>query len=311
MLDGIISESHNAFVGGRQTIDSVLVANECLDSCLKSRTPGILCKLDIEKMYNHVNWDCLPYLLDQMGFGSKWRGWIRYYISTVRYSILINGSPSGFFGRSRGHRQGDPLSPFLFLFVMEVLSRMLQRMDEAGLIRGFEVGRAMGVSVSISHLLYADDTILFCDADLHQLLHIRLVLSCFEVVTKLGVNTGKSEMVPVGEVGNLAQLADIMCCRVGGLPMSYLGMPLETSFKAQSVWNPILEKIERHLTGWKKLYLSIGGRLTLLKSTLSSLPTFYLSLFTIPVSVAVQIEKLQRNFLWGGMGEENELHLVD
>ncbi len=212
VLDGIISESHNAFVGGRQTIDSVLIANECLDSRLKSRTPGILCKLDIEKMYDHVNWDCVPYLLDQMGFGSKWRGWIRYYISTVRYSILINGSPSGFLGRSRGHRQGDPLSPLLFLFVIEVLSRMLQRTDEAGLIRGFQAGRAMGVSVSISHLLFADDTILFCDADLHQLLHIRLVLSCFEVVTKLGVNTGKSEMVPVGEVGNLAQLADIMCC---------------------------------------------------------------------------------------------------
>jgi hypothetical protein len=83
----------------------------------------------------------------------------------------------------------------------------------------------------------------------------------------------------------------------GSLPMSYLGLPLGASFKASSVWNPILEKVERRLAGWKKLYLSKGGRLTLLKSTLSSLPTYYLSLFTIPKHMAARIEKLQRNFL--------------
>jgi hypothetical protein len=87
-------------------------------------------------------------------------------------------------------------------------------------------------------------------------------------------------------------------------------MPLGASYKAVSVWDPILEKMERRLAGWKKLYLSKGGRLTLLKSTLSCLPTYFLSLFTIPVSVAHRIEKQQRNFSWGGMGEEFKHHLV-
>ena len=89
------------------------------------------------------------------------------------------------------------------------------------------------------------------------------------------INVGKSEIVPVGEVNNLAELASILHYWVGSLPLKYLGMPLGTSFKTASIWNPILEKMEKKLSGWKRLYLSKGGRLTLLRSTLSSLPTYF------------------------------------
>ena len=183
VLDGLVSESQNAFVGGRQTLDSVLIANECLDSRVKSRIPGVVCKLDIEKAYDHVNWDCLIYLMDRMGFGSRWKTWIRTCISSVRFSVMVNGSPSGFFGSSRGIRQEDPLSPLLFLLVMEVLSRMLHRTEEAGFIRGFKAGNGVEDDFHVSHLLFADDTIVFCDAEHEQLLHLRMVLSCFEAVT--------------------------------------------------------------------------------------------------------------------------------
>ena len=108
------------------------------------------------------------------------------------------------------------------------------------------------------------------------------MLSCFQASTGLKVNIGKSEIVPVGEVNNLDALANILQCRVGSLPMKYLGMSLETSFKTASIWNPILEKMEKKLSGWKCLYLSKGVGFMLLKITLSSLPTCFLSLFTIP-----------------------------
>uniref|UniRef100_A0A2N9H4G3 Reverse transcriptase domain-containing protein n=1 Tax=Fagus sylvatica TaxID=28930 RepID=A0A2N9H4G3_FAGSY len=253
VLDGFISESQNAFVGGRKILDSVLIANECLDSRLKSHVPGVICKLDIEKTYDHVNWQCLLGLLERMGF-------------------------EGFFTNSRGLRQEDPLSSLLFLLVMEVLSRMLKKVESEGLIRGFSAGNNGSNGLRISHLLYADDTILFCDADMSQLLYVRMVLNFFEAATSLRVNMSKSEMVPVGE--------------------------------ATAVWNPILEKMERRLSGWQKLYLSKGDRLTLFRSTLSSLPTYFLSLFTIPISVAHRIEKLQRDFLCGGMGNDFKHHLV-
>uniref|UniRef100_A0A2N9HCX4 Reverse transcriptase domain-containing protein n=1 Tax=Fagus sylvatica TaxID=28930 RepID=A0A2N9HCX4_FAGSY len=184
--------------------------------------------------------------------------------------------------------KGDPLSPLLFLLVMEILSRMLRKVEEEGLIRGFRAGSNAAEGLCISHLLYADDTILFCDADLDQLVYVRMVLTCFEAVTGLRVNMAKSEMVPVGEVQNIAELAESLCCHIGGLPLSYLGMPLGALYKAVAVWNPIIEKLERRLSGWQKLYLSKGGRLTLLK----------------------KLRSCKGTFLWGGMGDVVKHHLV-
>ena len=182
VLDNLIFETQNSFVGGRQILDSMLIANECLDSRLKSKISGVVCKLDIEKAYDHVNWEALFYLLGRMGLRLKWRRWIKACVSFVCFSVLVNGSPEGFFGNSRGLKQGHPLSPLLFLLVMEVLSRLLKKTKECNLIRGFHVGAVNSVEVSISHLLFANDTILFCDASREQLLSIRLVLSCFRLL---------------------------------------------------------------------------------------------------------------------------------
>jgi hypothetical protein len=237
-------------VKGRQILDSILIANECLDSRLKAAIPGVLCKLDLEKAYDHVNWKFLLYILQRCGFLEKWRKWIYFCISTVRFSILVNGSPCGFFPSSRGIRQGDPLSPLLFVIVMEALSRLIDKAIEVGLISGFSVGSGVDAPLMISHLLFADDTLILFEADPEHITHLRHILIWFEAPSGLRINLGKSELVQVGDVPHLELLADILGCKTTTLPMNYLGPPLGAGFKLQSIWNPIVEKMERRLAGW-------------------------------------------------------------
>jgi hypothetical protein len=311
VVEKIISNPQNAFVKGRQILDSVLIANECLDSRIKSGEPGLLCKLDIEKAYDHVNWDFLLYMLRRCGFGERWCSWIAHCISSVRFSVLVNGTPAGFFGSSRGLRQGDPLSPLLFVIVMQAFSKLFSVTVQRGFLSGFSVGSSSNGVINISHLLFADDALVFCGASPEHLLYLRMFLLSFEAVSGLKINLDKSVLVPVGLVDNMDELAGILGCGVSSLLLKYLGLPLGAPFKNKSSWDEVVGKIERRLASWKRLYLSKGGRVTLIKSTLSNLPTYFLSLFPIPSSVANRIEKLHRDFLWGGIGEEFKFHLVN
>ena len=129
----VVSSSQNAFVEGRQILDIALIANEAIDSLLKGDEAGVLCKLDLEKAYDHINWDFLMSVMQKMGFGEKWAGWIRWCISTASFSVLINGSPAGFFQGTRGLRQGDPISPYLYVLGMEALSCLINKAVRGGL----------------------------------------------------------------------------------------------------------------------------------------------------------------------------------
>lgn len=114
----------------------------------------------------------------------------------------------------------------------------------------------------------------------------------------------------MGEGIPMETLAPGLDCKIGSLPISYPGLPLRAPYKSTRVWDVVEERFKKRLSLWKRQYLSKGDRLTLVKSTLSSLPTYFISLFVIPKRVCVRLEKIQRDFLWGGGALENRPHLV-
>jgi hypothetical protein len=132
---------------------------------------------------------------------------------------LINGSPFGFFGSSQGVRQGDLLSPFLFVLVMEAFSRMISALYSRGLILGFFVGTREHDRVEVSHLLFADDTLVFCGVDASQIGYMGALLVCFEAVSGLKVNLTKSFLVLVGSLDDMDQLAGSLGCGIADLPL--------------------------------------------------------------------------------------------
>ncbi|RVW48943.1 Transposon TX1 uncharacterized 149 kDa protein [Vitis vinifera] len=260
VMGKLVSKSQNAFVEGRQILDASLIANEAIHSMQKSGGGGILCKLDIEKAYDHVNWSFLLWLMEMMGFGAKWISWIQWCIGT-----------------------GDPLSPYLFVIVMEALSCLLKIAKEGGFCRG---GNSM-----VSYLCW--------------------LLMWFEAMSGLKVNLNKSEIIAVGRMENVEEVALEFGCKVSKLPSSYLGLPLGAGFKEVATWDGVEERLRKRLSTWKRQYISKGSRMTLIRSTLSSMPIYCMSLSQMPRSVSSRLERIQRDFLWGGGALERKPHLVE
>ncbi|RVW26859.1 Transposon TX1 uncharacterized 149 kDa protein [Vitis vinifera] len=235
---------------------------------------GVVFKIDFEKAYDHVNWDFLDHVLEKKGFSPKWRNWMRGCLSSVSYAILVNGNAKGWVKASRGLRQ----------------SRNRTR---------------------VSHLQFADDTIFFSNSCAEELKTLKSLLLVFGQIFGLKVNLDKRNLFGINLDQNyLSRLALLLDYKASDWPILYLGLPLGGNPIACRFWDPVIERISRRLDGWQKAYLSFGGRITLIHSCLSHILSYFLSLFKIPALVAAKIERLQRDFLWSGVGEGKRDHLV-
>ncbi|KAK2637447.1 hypothetical protein Ddye_032239 [Dipteronia dyeriana] len=193
--------------------------------------------------------------------------------------------------------------------VAEVLNCLFLKTVEINLLKGTILGKDMG---QISHLQFGDNMILFLEPKLDYVRVAKRIFRCFELVSGLKINFHKSCILQIGKRRSLAnKTATVFRCKNEILPNSYLGLPLGANPNLKACWDPILAKIEKRLAPWKMRFLSKDGRLALIKTVLSNIPTYFLSVFRIPMGVAKKIKKLQRDFFRGDGIEKRRIHSVD
>jgi len=195
LLERIIHPVQSAFVSQRAIQDNILLAHEVINKFhhLRSRKGYVAIKLDMEKAYDRIEWDFLLQCLTHMGFHPIWINWIRECITSVSYSILVNNEPSGYFKPTRGLRQGDPLSPYLFLICMDVLAKRLA-------LRAQNSQSGIGIKLApraerIPCLFFADDSLLFCKATAQTAYHLKSILETFCHQSGQLINLHKSVIV--------------------------------------------------------------------------------------------------------------------
>ncbi|XP_071699246.1 uncharacterized protein [Rutidosis leptorrhynchoides] len=260
-------------------------------------------KVDFEKAFDSVDWRYLDFMLGQLGFGVKWRSWIKACLSSARTSILVNGSPTSEFSITSGLRQGDPLSPFLFIIVMEGLHLTMKSAVSNNLIKGVTIG-----NLNISHFLFADDVAIVSEWNSQDLDNILMVLEYFHLVSGMRINLQKSKLYGIGvEMDQVDLMASRCGCEAGNTPFKFLGLLIGSNPNRRAHWQHLTDKFDSKLSLWAANLLSIGGRYTLIKSVLGSLGIYYLSLFRAPISIIKSLEKKRARFFWGGCKEKRKM----
>ncbi|XP_022030457.1 uncharacterized protein LOC110931368 [Helianthus annuus] len=307
-MNSVTSQSQSAFVEKRNIFDGPLIVNEVVSWAKKKKLEVMLFKVDFDEAYDSVNWGFLLDNMKMMGFPKRWRRWINACLSSSKASVLVNGSPTKEFDLKRGLRQGDPLSPFLFILVMEVLDVFLKRAVTLGFYEGVKLPNGGPV---LTHLCYADDVIFLGRWSDKNVDILKRILRCLFLVSGLKVNLAKCSLMGVGVENVVVQeMAKNIGCKKGDIPFTFLGLPIGENMKRVKPWRPIIDKFSKKLSRWKAKSLSMGGRITLAKAVLGNLPSYFLSIFKAPVKVIKTLEGIRRDFVWGNTGSTCKMRWV-
>ena len=307
VLPQIISEHQSAFIKGRLITDNTLVAFETLHY-MKNHNSGnssyMALKLDMSKAYDRVEWSFLKDVMIKMGFNDRWVALIMECISSVTYSLLINGEPFGNIKPSRGIRQGDPLSPYLFLLCSKGFHRMIQKATKKGEIQGVSICRN---GPKLTHLFFTDDSLLFCRATTHDCQKVLEILSNYERVSGQKLNREKTAFFFSKSTPNFMDLLGVNELKQYE---EYLGLPALVGMNKRASFDQLKQKVWKRLQGWEGKLLSQAGREVLIKSVIQAIPTFIMSCFKLPTTLCHEIETLIRKFWWGQRGERRKVHWV-
>jgi hypothetical protein len=311
-LPSVISENQSSFIPGRSTIDNIIVLQETIHSLnrLQGKKSFMIIKLDLEKAYDRLEWSFVMDTLVHLGIPQELQNLIFHCISSASMNINWNGNMTESFNQGRGLRQGDPLSPYLFVLCIERLGHMIKDAVSAGEWAPYSFGR--GDCPKLSHICFADDLILVAEATEAQVGCVNKVLHEFCQKSGQKINLLKSQVffsknTPESQTTTLSHALGVHVTQDLGM---YLGAPMIHQRISKQSFAYLLDKMRKKLSGWKAKTLSFAGRVTLAQTSLVNIPGYVLQCTPIPVSVCEDVEQICRNFIWGTTAEARKTHLI-
>lgn len=235
----------------------------------------------------------------KLGFADKWVSLFMRSMTSVNYSFCLNHSSFGKLYLQRGLRQGDPLSPYLFVPCAPGLSYIFSKAVERRLIRGVKVANSCPV---ISHLFFADDSLIFFKVTKEDNLNVRNYLNIYEKTSRQMVNFGKSVLSfsPSSSPRIISIIEKVLSVPVVSGHDVYLGLPTFSLRNKKIQFRYILERITKKIQGWSSKLFSMSGRAVLIKSVIQAIPSYAMSCYRIPASICRRVEQICANFWWKG-----------
>ena len=246
--------------------------------------------------------------MEKMGFNHRWISLLLVCVTTVSYSILVNGELKGMIIPTRGIRQGDHLSPFLFLFCTEGLHGLISQVAHNGDIHGFQLCRR---NPKLTHLLFVDDSLLFCKSNTIECQRVLDILGVYERCSGQQINRSKTTIF-FSIKSNSEDQRHAIKELLGVLEIreyeKYLGLPSFVGKKKKASFGYIKERVWRKLQGWEEKLLSQTGKEVLIIAMVQAIPTFTMNCFKLPSSLCDEIESMIRKFWWGQRGDRRKIH---
>lgn len=298
MMGKLVGPCQSSFVPRRQSGDNIIIAQEIFHSLRKkSGKIGLMAiKVDLEKAYDRLKWDFIRDTLQDIGIPGNLVNLIWHCISTPTMRMLWNGETLESFIPSRGIRQGDPLSPYLFVLYIERLFQMISLAVDYKYWKPICLNR---VGPKLSHLAFASDLLLFAEVSLKQVQVFQHIMEAFCRSFGQKISRDKSRVFFSKNVGWQVkqQLSDALGIQWIEDLGKYLGVPILHKRASKETYNFILEKVTQRLSSWKSRNLSFAGRVTLTKSVLQALPTYAMQTVNLPMSVCEEVDKICRGFI--------------
>ena len=303
VLNSFISPFQSAFLPGRSIGDNVLLVQSlCKDYHRPMSPPRCAIKVDIHKAFDSLNWDFIFEALRRMNFPPVFVNWVYACISGAMFSININGSLEGYFKGNSGLRQGDPLSPYLFVLAMEVFSACLIK---STVVESFHY-HWRTKDIKLNHLIFADDVFLFCRGDVGSAEALLEGLNLFSSISGLHPNKNKCQCFFAGIHPDVEQqILGISDFKQGSFPITYLGLPLITSRLSARDCQPLIDRLCARIEVWTARFLSFAGRLALIHAILNGILGYWSMFLFLPNFILTRINSLFFKFLWGGYYKQN------